>query len=107
MKAVILLAGHATRMRPLTYYMNKGMVAVAGQPLLEHIIVSHHGEREFGAAELPKTAEAMAVYYFDNLSARLNMIQSQRTTDGNTSDFTDWQDRPLGRAIFKGEIPND
>ncbi len=75
--------------------------------LLEHIIVSHHGEREFGAAELPKTAEAMAVYYFDNLSARLNMIQSQRTTDGNTSDFTDWQDRPLGRAIFKGEIPND
>jgi len=75
--------------------------------LLEHIIVSHHGEREYGAAELPKTAEAMAVYYFDNLSARLNMIQSQRATDGSTGEFTDWQDRPLGRAIFKGEIPDD
>ncbi len=74
--------------------------------LLEHIIISHHGEREFGAAEHPKTAEAMAVYYFDNLSARLNMIHNQRTADGNESEFTDWQDRPLGRALFKGEIPD-
>ncbi len=38
MKAVILLAGHATRMRPLTHYLNKGMIPVAGKPLLEHII---------------------------------------------------------------------
>ena len=75
--------------------------------LLEHIIISHHGEREFGAAELPKTAEAMAVYYFDNLSARLNMVHNQRSTDGNASEFTDWQDRPLGRALFKGEIPDE
>ncbi len=39
MKAVILLAGHGTRMRPLTYYLNKGMIPVAGRPLLEHILV--------------------------------------------------------------------
>lgn len=39
MKAVILLAGHGTRMRPLTYYLNKGMIPLAGRPLLEHIIV--------------------------------------------------------------------
>jgi NDP-sugar pyrophosphorylase family protein len=38
MKTVILLAGHARRMRPLSDYMNKGMVPVAGKPLAEHIV---------------------------------------------------------------------
>lgn len=38
MKTVILLAGHATRMQPLTTYVNKGMVPLRGRPLLEHII---------------------------------------------------------------------
>lgn len=38
MKTIILLAGHATRMRPLTTYINKGMVPLRGRPLLEHIL---------------------------------------------------------------------
>lgn len=40
MKAVILCAGHGTRLRPLTYYVSKAMVPVAGRPLVEHIITS-------------------------------------------------------------------
>jgi NDP-sugar pyrophosphorylase family protein len=39
MKTVILLAGYATRMRPLTSYLNKGMIPLRGKPLLEHIIM--------------------------------------------------------------------
>jgi NDP-sugar pyrophosphorylase family protein len=38
MKTVILLAGHATRMRPLTTYLNKGMIPLRGKPLLQHVI---------------------------------------------------------------------
>ena len=38
MKTIILLAGHATRMRPLTSYLNKGTIPLCGKPLLEHII---------------------------------------------------------------------
>jgi NDP-sugar pyrophosphorylase family protein len=38
MKAIVLCAGHGTRMRPLTYYVNKAMIPVAGTPLLEHIV---------------------------------------------------------------------
>jgi len=37
-KTIILLAGHATRMRPLTTYLNKGMIPLRGRPLLEHVI---------------------------------------------------------------------
>ncbi len=38
MRTIILLAGHATRMRPLSDYINKGMIPVAGKPLAEHVI---------------------------------------------------------------------
>ena len=38
MKTIILLAGHATRMKPLSDYLNKGMIPVAGKPLAEHIV---------------------------------------------------------------------
>jgi 3'-5' exoribonuclease len=69
--------------------------------LLEHIIISHHGELEFGAAIVPKTAEAIAIYYFDNLSARLNMVKMHIARDNEEGDFTDWH-ALLGRKFFKG-----
>ncbi len=71
--------------------------------LLEHIIISHHGELEFGAAVLPKTAEAIAVYYFDNLSAKLNMVRMHISKDGEPGEFTDWH-KLLGRKFFKGTV---
>ncbi|MCE5218638.1 nucleotidyltransferase family protein [bacterium] len=40
MKTIILLAGHATRMRPLSSYLNKGMIPVAGRPLAEYVVRS-------------------------------------------------------------------
>jgi len=71
--------------------------------LLEHIIVSHHGELEFGSAILPKTPEAICVYHFDNLSAKLNMIRLHIERDSETGDFTDWH-KLLGRKFFKGTL---
>ena len=38
MKAVILVGGEATRLRPLTYNMPKAMVPVLNTPFLEHVI---------------------------------------------------------------------
>lgn len=39
---------------------------------LEHIIVSHHGKAEYGAAKPPLTGEAMAIHFLDNMDARLS-----------------------------------
>ncbi|CAN5698774.1 HD domain-containing protein [soil metagenome] len=41
---------------------------------LLHLIASHHGELQYGAPVEPKTAEAIALHYVDNLDARLEMI---------------------------------
>ena len=37
---------------------------------LEHIIITHHGQRDFGSPVLPKTREAMVVYFADDLDCQ-------------------------------------
>jgi 3'-5' exoribonuclease len=41
---------------------------------LEHIILSHQGQLEFGAAVLPSTPEAIFVSLVDNLDAKMGMV---------------------------------
>jgi len=41
---------------------------------LLHLIGAHHGEMEFGSPVAPKTPEAMALHYIDNMDARLEMF---------------------------------
>jgi 3'-5' exoribonuclease len=43
---------------------------------LLHLIASHHGELQFGSPVEPKTPEAIALHFLDNLDARLEMIWS-------------------------------
>jgi len=41
---------------------------------LTHLILSHHGELQYGSPVLPKTPEAFALHYIDNLDAKLEMV---------------------------------
>jgi 3'-5' exoribonuclease len=41
--------------------------------VLQHIVLSHHGEPEFGAAKVPATPEAIAVHVIENMDAKLTM----------------------------------
>lgn len=41
---------------------------------LIHLIAAHHGELAFGSPVLPKTPEAIALHYIDNLDAKLEMM---------------------------------
>lgn len=42
--------------------------------VLEHMVLSHHGEMAKGAPVTPKTIEAVALHYIDELDARLNSL---------------------------------
>ncbi len=44
--------------------------------LLSHALLSHHGQREWGAPVVPATPEACALHYADNLDARVAGFQS-------------------------------
>ena len=41
---------------------------------LLHLIVAHHGELHFGSPTVPKTPEAQALHYIDNLDAKMEMF---------------------------------
>ena len=41
--------------------------------VLQHIILSHHGEPEYGAAKVPMTPEAILVHLLDNIDAKMTM----------------------------------
>ncbi|MEO8351124.1 MAG: HD domain-containing protein, partial [Chthoniobacteraceae bacterium] len=41
---------------------------------LLHLIAAHHGELQFGSPVPPKTPEAIALHYIDNLDAKMEMF---------------------------------
>lgn len=47
---------------------------------LLHLIASHHGEMAFGSPVVPKTPEACALHYIDNLDAKMEMVFHGYTT---------------------------
>ncbi len=67
---------------------------------LEHLIVSHQGEPEFGAPKVPMTLEALVLHFVDNLDAKLNIMQRHLAEDTTEGPFTSWHNL-LGRRLYK------
>ena len=67
---------------------------------LKHIIISHHGEYEFGSPKRPKTKEAMVLHFADNLDSKMNLMNSMiQEINQDEDNWTKYQ-RALGRRIF-------
>lgn len=56
---------------------------------LEHIILSHQGEPEWGAAVYAATPEAVFVSMIDNLDARMGMVQRTLRQAGEGEEFSE------------------
>lgn len=71
--------------------------------LLSHLMLSHHGRREFSSPVEPMTPEAFALYYADEIDAKLDALK--RIMDETSSDGRSWSDfnRILGRYLYAGD----
>jgi 3'-5' exoribonuclease len=71
--------------------------------LLKHIMLSHHGEYEFGSPKRPKIQEAIIINYLDDLSAKINNFQAtlkkESIGEGEWTNFSKMHDRYLYRQI--------
>lgn len=68
---------------------------------LEHMLVSHHGEMEFGSPVIPKTKEALVLHMLDDLDSKLAQFRRIESSAQSESVWSDY-DRYLGRRIYLG-----
>ena len=68
---------------------------------IEHMVVSHHGSREFGSPVEPVTVEAFILAVADDLDAKINQIRQAVADDTTEGEFTAYHPR-LGRVLWKG-----
>ena len=69
--------------------------------LVKHMLISHHGAREFGSPEPPKTIEAVLLNYIDEIDSRVNAIREFMAADEADPSWTAYH-RLLERQFFKG-----
>lgn len=70
--------------------------------LLKHMIVSHHGTREFGSPEPPKTIEAVLLNYIDEIDSKVNAIRDFIASEDPDETWTSYH-RLLERHFYKGK----
>ncbi len=69
--------------------------------LLLHMILSHHGEMEYGSPKVPLFAEAMLLHQLDNLDSKMEIIRSTVERDHLVAgDWTAYSN-PIDRALLK------
>ena len=72
--------------------------------LVKHMIISHHGSREFGSPEPPKTIEAVLLNYIDEIDSKVNGIRDFMAAEDPTATWTSYH-KLMGRHFYKG--PNE
>lgn len=70
--------------------------------LLRHMIVSHHGSREFGSPEPPKTVEAVLLNYIDEIDSKVNGIREFLAAEDQNETWTSYH-RLLERHFYIGK----
>ena len=71
---------------------------------IKHLILSHHGEYEFGSPKRPKFLEAFALNLIDDLDAKINGLGRFMDKDNNEGAWTDFN-RLFERFFLKGKGP--
>jgi 3'-5' exoribonuclease len=96
------LIGHIVIGRDL---LRERCAAIPGFPadlqlMLEHLVLSHQGTREYGSPVEPMTAEALVLHFIDDLDSKLDQLRRARES-GSGFQFL----RPMGRQMFLGDAP--
>lgn len=71
---------------------------------LKHILLSHHGEYEYGSPKIPQTAEAYLVHLIDLMDSKMGTIEQVKKNDSTTGHWSGFV-KHLDRIIYKSELP--
>jgi 3'-5' exoribonuclease len=67
--------------------------------LVEHMLLSHHGQLEFGSPKLPQFPEALLLHYLDDMDSKMEcmraLIESDRQVEGCFTSYNPALERPV------------
>ncbi len=66
---------------------------------IQHLIISHHGEKEFGSPEVPMIPEAYALHVIDLLDSRVKIMEEAIKNSETGGLFSDYINA-LGRRLY-------
>jgi len=87
--------------------VSKAMEAIEGFPanlktVVQHLLISHHGEYEFGSPKLPMIREALVFHYLDDLDSKLAAVRAALAVDAGESEWSAYSGA-LGRKFLRLE----
>jgi 3'-5' exoribonuclease len=87
--------------------VSRAMDGIAGFPaplktVVQHMLISHHGQYEFGSPKLPMIREAMVFHYMDDLDSKMAAVRSAL---GSVAGDDQWSaySTALGRKFLRLE----
>ena len=85
--------------------VSKAMDALEGFPaslktVVQHLLISHHGQYEFGSPKLPMIREAMVFHYLDDLDSKMAAARAALATESGEEEWSTYSPA-LGRKFLK------
>jgi 3'-5' exoribonuclease len=85
--------------------VSKAMDTIEGFPtnlktVVQHMLISHHGQYEFGSPKLPMIREALAFHYMDDLDSKLAAARAALALDSGEPEWSAYSGA-LGRKFLR------
>jgi 3'-5' exoribonuclease len=71
--------------------------------LVEHLIISHHGQYDFGSPKLPMFPEALMLHYLDDMDSKMEAMRGQFERDAELETPWTAYNPALGRPLLNTE----
>jgi 3'-5' exoribonuclease len=68
--------------------------------MLEHLIISHHGQYEFGSPKLPMFPEALMLHYLDDLDSKMEAMRAHFEREADLESPWTSYNASLGRPLL-------
>jgi 3'-5' exoribonuclease len=88
--------------------VSKAMDSIEGFPaklktVVQHILISHHGEYEFGSPKLPMIREALVFHYLDDMDSKVAAVRAALAADSGEEDWSVYSGA-LGRKFLRLDV---
>jgi len=85
--------------------VTNAMNAIVGFPanlktVVQHLLISHHGQYEFGSPKLPMIREAMVFHYLDDMDSKMAAVRAALAVESGEEEWSTYS-AALGRKFLK------